>query len=222
MNIEEENEQRLVDISEQMPGAVTTMAPRFAPDGRQVVFTGGFSDAVELFLVDTDNGDLVQISDGGYNQFASFSPDGKQITFTCEGEQAIPMQICVMNVDGTGKTRVTDAKLIYEKPVFTPDGEHILVSAYRGAFLRDMFGQTDPYNIHLVSTDGLELRRIVSDEREFAVAFSADGREIVYHTSDEDTGHTTGIYVMNVDGSNRRRLGDDWWDVARQGGGLSE
>ena len=103
-----------------------------------------------------------------------------------------------------------------------PDGKHILVSAYRRSFLRGMFGQTDPYNIHLVSTEDLELRRIVSDEREFAVAFSADGREIVYHTSDEDTGHTTGIYVMDVDGSNRRRLGDDWWDVARQGGGLAE
>ena len=51
---------------------------------------------------------------------------------------------------------------------------------------------------------------------------SFDGKEVVYQTYDNDTGESEGIYVINIDGSNKRRLGDDWWDIARRGGGLAE
>lgn len=220
MDIETGQEKVLVDLSQQMPDAVAAFEPTFSPDGRQVVFTGGFPDAIGLFVVNTDGTDLQQIREGLYSNRASYSPDGQQIVFECEGEQGIPTQICVMNADGTEQKRLTSSKLRYGQAQFTPDGHFIVFSAHKIQFLLDMFGWGDSGQLYIMEADGSDLRTLFPDKSVGIMAFSTDGQEFVYQTVDQETGELEGIYVAHIDGTNRRRIGDDWWDVARKGGGL--
>jgi Tol biopolymer transport system component len=222
MTIDDETQKRLVDVSEQIPGMMSANAPAFSSDGQRIVFTGSFPNAIELFVVSIDGTGLKQISDGVYSHHASYSPDGTQIVFKCEGSKTVPSQICLMNADGAEKRLLTDTDLTFWEPKFTPDGQHIVVSAYKDSFVLGLFGHTDPSRLYVMNTDGSDFRQLVSGEETFAVAFSTDGQEAVYQTYDKDTGKSEGIYVINIDGSNRRRLGDDWWDIARRGGGLAE
>ncbi|MBN1936178.1 MAG: PD40 domain-containing protein [Anaerolineae bacterium] len=222
MNVQTGEQTRLVEISRQLSGAVAAMRPAFSPDGQQVVFTGGFSDAIGLFVINVDGSDLEPIGEGAYSHYASYSPDGKQIIFECEGSQGNPPQICVMNADGTGKKRLTDANRMYSMPRFTPDGNHIFVSSCQNSLFWDTLGLGDQYKVHIMNADGSDFRQFISDEPSGVVTFSSDGKEIVYRVADKDTGITTDLYVINIDGSDKRRLGDDWWDVARKGGGLPQ
>ncbi|MBN1935136.1 MAG: PD40 domain-containing protein [Anaerolineae bacterium] len=222
MNVQTGEQTRLVEISRQLPGAVFAMRPAFSPDGRQVVFTGGFSDGIGLFVINVDGSDLKPIGEGVYSDWASYSPDGKQIIFECEGSQGDPPQICVMNADGTGKKRLTNANQMYSVPQFAPDGNHIFVSSRPGSLFLNTLGLGGHFKIHIMNADGSDFRPFISDEPSGVVVFSSDGEELVYCVIDNDTGITTGLYVINIDGSDKRRLGDDWWDVARKGGGLAQ
>jgi Tol biopolymer transport system component len=222
MNVETGQEERLVDVSEQIPGAMSTAAPAFSPDGRQVLFTVGSSSGIDLYTVDIDGSDLKQVGDGVYSHYASYSPDGRQVIFECEGSRGVPTQICVMNADGSESRRLTDANMVYAAARFTPDGRHIVFSARKFNFVLEFFGWGDSSRIYAMNTDGSELRQLVSDEWSVVRVISADGKELVYQVNDEDTGDIRGIYVVNIDGTNKRWLGDDWWDVARRGGGLAE
>lgn len=219
-NVDTGNQERLLDVSEQMPGAISANRPAFSPDGQRVVFTGSFPNAIDLYTVNVDSSGLEQVGEGVYSDLATYSPDGKQIVFNCEGRKIVPAQICVMDTDGTDKRLLTDSDLTFWTPRFTPDGQHIVVSAYRESFLKFFLGRKVYSSIYTMNADGSDLRQLTSDEEAFVLTFSADGKELVYLASDGGNGKD--IYVMNSDGSNKRRLGDDWWDVARRGGGLGD
>jgi len=227
MNINGTEQRQLVEAS-QIPGATSLQAPVFSPDGRDVLFTVGFPNAIELFEVSVDGSDLRRLTRGGYNDQASYSPDGGRIVLECEGGQGLPIQICVMNVDGTERRRLVDNNLEHRWPQFTPDGHHIVFSARKfdshpiSLVLKSMLGRTDYFKLYVMDADGSNVRSLISDERAVALALGSDGKTVVYQAYDERSGENEGIYVINMDGSNKYRIGDNWWDIARQGGGLNK
>ncbi len=99
-----------------------------SPDRRKLALSGK-----KLLIVDIDSGQQVAIDRPdrhidpskipGCSYGQSWSPDGKRLAFTCvEPSKAIPpFSIFVVNVDGTGLTKVAGGY----SPMWSPDGRYL-------------------------------------------------------------------------------------------------
>jgi dipeptidyl aminopeptidase/acylaminoacyl peptidase len=166
-------------------------APRWSPDGTKIIFASTLGLAV--MNADGKRQHVLDYSSGGYGFAAPWSPDGKRIAFVRAPGQHYA--IYVMKSDGSGETRVTDARVESYDPAWSPDGKKI-------AFTR---GLGENPEIYLMSPDGSGQRRLTHGGGESA-AWSPEGTKIAFE-SDRDGHHA--IYVMNADGSGATRLTQD-------------
>ena len=132
--------------------------------------------------------------------FLSAEPTGDSVLWT-------------IRADGTGARRVTRSRSVDEiEPEWSPDGRKI-------AFSRSGKCHTEPSDLCMriwtVNADGSDARRLTPQRlpgllANRAVSFQAptwspDGRRIAYEQSIWES-QRSNLYVMNADGSGRRRL----------------
>lgn len=132
--------------------------------------------------------------DGAPNWF----PGGQALVFAAEVGTG-RSDIYRMNVDGSGRTRLTEHDANDSAPAVSPDGTRI-------AFESERDGN---YEIYVMDADGGNQTRLTNDPaRDSAPAWSPDGRQIVF-TSDRDNRASADVYVMNADGTGLERLTSD-------------
>jgi serine/threonine protein kinase len=128
------------------------------------------------------------------------NPAGK-IVFTCQiSRQSEANEICLLNVDGTGFTQLTNNGANNNYPSMSPEGRNITFSS-------DISGSFQVYELNL---DTYSTRQLTYPPGEASAPdISPDGNEIVYKHGDQiDT-----IWVMNREGSNSRQIGNKTgWD----------
>lgn len=65
--------------------------------------------------------------DGIEERSPDWSPDGTRLAFSCRiGGGGNPLEICVMNADGTGETQLTHNGKPSLSPSWSPDGKQIV------------------------------------------------------------------------------------------------
>ena len=184
--------------------ATASVAPG-TPAGR-IAFVGNQSGSFQLYTMNPDGSDMLQITSLAPTQFESwtpdFSPDGRRIAF-CYGNfdnsGALFTEIFTINVDGTGLTQVTHDGLSDCFARWSPDGTRII------------FGREDAITQQLVvatmAADG-------SDIKEFTTpfwgvgssGFTPDGQHIVWDT--QQAGFVSVIWKMDPSGEHKMRLTD--------------
>jgi Tol biopolymer transport system component len=94
----------------------------WSPDGRKLAFQSNRDGNAEIFIMNSDGSDVVQLTktDSAGNGAPDWSPDGKQILFV-SGRDGNP-EIYVMNADGTRVTRVTNHPGNDSDAEWSPDG----------------------------------------------------------------------------------------------------
>lgn len=79
-------------------------APRFSPDGREIVFSSWVDAGFDLYRVSSDGNNLARLTkDFGSNEEAVYSPDGEFIVFTSKrvlSRTKAVQDIYIMNRDG--------------------------------------------------------------------------------------------------------------------------
>jgi len=114
MNVDGSNKQRITTNNLDKNGA------SFSPDGSKIVFYGSANAAVhnghsEIFIMNADGSNITQLTNysnngalAAYSASPCFSKDGKTIYYTSDWESiGQTSQVYKMNIDGTGKTKVT-------------------------------------------------------------------------------------------------------------------
>ncbi len=107
----------------------------------------------------------------------------------------------MVNVDGTGLSRLTTDAAADHGPVFSPDGTKIAFSSIRDEHHNE---------IYVIKVDGTNVTRLTSNLAVDAhPAFSPDGTKIAFISNrdgdDFDFGYHE-IYAMNADGTGQTRL----------------
>lgn len=154
-----------------------------------------------------------QLTFGGENAEAYFSPDGKRLIFQSTRDGVACDQIFVMNVDGSGQTRISSGEGRTTCGFFFPDGRSVLYASTHGggaacpprpSFSRGyVWPVYDTYDIYRADAGGanrVPLTRTPGYDAEATIA--PDGRIVFTSVRDGDME----IYSMHGDGSDVTRL----------------
>jgi Tol biopolymer transport system component len=188
-------------------------APRWSPDGDQIIFVSDTAGSPDLYLMGLDGGDPVQITGTSEEEFnPAWSPDGSQIAYwmTLDGKKDIYRQ----PLDGGKPVCVTcDYRPSWEYsalngPLWSPDGARI---AYMISGQRVLFRKALPFYVYVISADGSQRVTIMEHDLPWQMAWSPDGSQLAFSfrpTLDINSMESD-IYLIDADGSNLTNLTPD-------------
>jgi Tol biopolymer transport system component len=143
------------DIDDGIQGAT------WSPNGERIAF----SAAGDLYVLDPDTGDSVQITSGPEEDVApGWSPDGKRLVFARTIVSPNETQLFVCDITGSNLHQLTDIQPIADFTVLTtpdwsPDGQRI---AFAEQGPTDLDSKTS--GIDIINVDGSGFRQLVPPE----------------------------------------------------------
>ncbi|MEA3494010.1 MAG: Ig-like domain-containing protein [Candidatus Margulisiibacteriota bacterium] len=169
-------------------------SPAFSPDGQRIAYASNRTGELginkwNIWTVDLDGTNPAQITadeNTAKDDYPSFSPDGKKIAFA--SDQSGNFDVWSVNLDGSSKAQITSSSETETMPAWAPDALKIVYARDNDIYLRELSG-------------GSEVN-IGSGENP---AWSRDGTEVVYNTTDGKiyakkvyTGALTGVITQPI------------------------
>jgi len=178
----------------------------WSPDGKSIGFGYWDGGTIHIFRVDLADSRVTNLTqtygEGGDFEAPQWSPRGDLIAFNLHRRG---FHVAVMNPDGTGMREIADRKMPFEgyepgsgpPPVWSPDGEKI-------AFVSTSpFGDLDIFSVNV---DGTGLKNVSNHPGgDYRPAWSPDGDRMAFISTRDGNAE---VYVINVDGTDARRLTD--------------
>ena len=187
--------------------ALASGGARWSPDGTSIVFFSwrdfpGQEQRNELYIMAADGSNQVRLTDNDSEDVEpTWSPDGTQIAFT-SSRDGNP-DIYVVAADGSDERQLTTDPAPDEGPAWSPDGSRILFTSYRDGADPLMLGSGNA-EIFTVRPDGSSLTNLSNNpDWDGYPAWSPDATQIAFSINN---GVEFDLYVMNADGSGKRRL----------------
>lgn len=167
-----------------------------SPKGNKIVFTSQRSGDLDIFSMNLDGTDLIQLTNAlGYDGGPFYSWDGKKIVYRSyhpKTEQQIKryndlladeliepakFQIWVMDADGENKRQITKNDYANFAPFYHPDNRRIIFCSN--------LGSSDPrhpdFNLWMINEDGSGLEQITFfSQFDGFPMFTANGRRLVF------------------------------------------
>ena len=181
------------------------LVPCWSADDSQIFFLS-FRETLDIFMMDADGGNIVEVYDSGFHDSDLHCSDGK-IVFTRNS------QIWMIDEDGTEATQVTDPPRAGEwgnavlpfgdyDPNLSHDGNRIVFER-----LVDDETTHGNYNIYVINLDGSGETAITdTGYTQGLPVWSNSGERIVYLVGAIGNEGKYDIYIMNSDGSENRNI----------------
>lgn len=194
MNADGSSQRRLLDD----PG-FADYQPSWSPDGSRLVFSRcnralGFDAYCDLATVTADGSALRTLLGGNWVHVRPrVSPDGTQIVFSST-MGGLLSAVWVINVDGSGATRLTDPAVEGFWPDWSPDGRHIVFTDFCCLPLS---------NVLVMNADGSGVRKLTNFTAPRQAGFpsySPDGRQVVLLATPPGGEESNVLATINIDG----------------------
>lgn len=175
--------------------------PRYSPDGKKILFTSDRSGSENIWYIDTEKQDTVQLTKDGDQNYpgATWTPDGNYV-ITARGR--LDIKLWMVHKDAGGGVQVIDApgfKTI--DPAVSPDGRYIYFSSRNGFWTYN--APMPQYQIGVYDRENARTSIITSRYGSaFTPVLSKDGKWLVYGSRFEDK---TGLVIRNI------ASGDEKW-----------
>lgn len=168
----------------------------WSPDGNKIAYVRN----TNIYSIEIDTRQVIQLTDWGGCFFPSWSPDGKKIAFdTNHNDPRGANAIWIMDADGSNKKDISvHGTGEWREPHWAPNGYIIL---HRRA-IKDSLAE-----YFIMDTSGLNPNRITkNDFSDKNADWSPDGKYIAWGSYGSGKNPKSGIWTMNADGSNPHQL----------------
>ncbi len=112
-----------------------------SPDGRWVVYSEYFRSTLHLYKIPAEGGQPVPLTNGYYDEYASWSPDGREIAFDVLDQGTKTAQIALVPAEGGTPLLLASGPGLY--PRWSPDGLRIAFWSNRGGRNRTWLSARD-------------------------------------------------------------------------------
>ncbi len=189
-----------------------------SPDGRRIVFGSKRNGDLDIYVMDADGSNVRRLTDRfGYDGGPWWSPDGKQIVWRAwypETDEEIalwkdcmandyvvpvPLDLWVMDADGSNKRRLTHNGAVNWAPSWHPDGKRIIFSSNMDDWRPELGRYGHNFELYLIRADGTGLERITYNSVfDSFPMFSPDGRKLVWASNrDPAKPRATDIFIAD-------------------------
>jgi TolB protein len=192
--------------------------PVVSPDGTRIVFGSQRHGDFDVYIMNADGSNLKRLTAReGYDGGPWFSPDGTKIVWRAWYPEtaaekamwqewmrhdfiaAVPLDIWVMNVDGSEKVRLTRNGATNWAPSWHPDGQRIVFSSNMDDWRPDLQTFGHNFELYLMRSDGTGLERLTTNTVfDGFPMFSPDGTKLVFASNrDPRRPRATDIYLAD-------------------------
>jgi TolB protein len=174
--------------------------PVVSSDGKQIVFGSQRDNDFDIYVMNADGSNIRRLTDRvGYDGGPWFSPDGTKIAWrgwypeTAEEKAlwkdcmeknyivAVPLDIWVMNADGSDKRMIVHNGATNWAPSWHPDGKRLIFSSNMDDWHADIKKFGHNFEIYLINIDGTGLERVTfNNVFDSFPMFSADGKKLAF------------------------------------------
>lgn len=174
--------------------------PIVSPDGKQIVFGSQREGDFDIYIMNSDGSNVRRLTDRiGYDGGPWFSPDGKKIVWRAwypENEEEknmwqdcmennyivpVPLDLWVMDADGSSKKRILHNGATNFAPSWHPDGKRIIFSSNMDDWHEDIKKFGHNFELYIINIDGTGLERITyNNVFDSFPMFSHDGKKLVF------------------------------------------
>ena len=175
-------------------GRALVLAPRFSPDGRQLLFTSYESGVPRIYLMNTTGGraQALAAQPGSMSFAPRFAPDGRSVVFSLT--QGGNTDIYTLEIGGRRLVRLTSTPAIETAPSFSPDGAQIVFESDRSG----------TQQLYIIPASGGEARRISTGRGRYGTPVWSPRGDLIAFTKQLDGRFHIG--VMRTDGTEERLL----------------
>ncbi len=183
-------------------GLAYDVHPRYSPDGKKILFISDRSGADNVWYLDLEKKDTIQVTkdENQYFPSACWTPDGEYIVYA-KGRRYIKLYMAnrkrgagVQLIDAPANLKTID-------PAVSPDGRYIYFSKRNNAW--NYNAVLPQYQVGVYDRENAKVRTITSRYGSgFTPVLSKDGKWLVYGSRFEEK---TGLVLRNLE------TGDEKW-----------
>jgi Tol biopolymer transport system component len=192
--------------------------PRYSPDGKKVLFTSDRSGSENLWYIDLEKKDTVQLTKDRDQNFpsATWTPDGN---YVIAAKGRLDVKLWIMHKDaGSGGQLIETPGLKTIDPVVSPDGRYIYFSQRFGPWSYN--APMPQYQIGVYDRENAKSTSIAARYGSaFTPTLSKDGKWMVYGSRYEDK---TGLILRDMETGSEKWMAypvqrDDQESIATMG-----
>jgi len=184
-------------------GLAYDVHPRYSPDGKKILFISDRSGADNVWYIDTEKKDTIQVTNDQNQYFPSacWTPDGEYIVYA-KGRRNIKLYLANRK-SGAGVQLVDEpARLKMIDPAMSADGRYIYFSQRTNSW--NYNAVLPQYQVGVYDRENGKMKTITSRYGSgFTPVLSKDGKWLVYGSRFEDK---TGLVLRNLESSEEKWL----------------